>query len=93
MNPHVVDAPEMSQFNELAVAICLHAESDEQWSYVQNKSNQRWLWYVRERFSGRILADTLGKRTDETFRELKDSIAHLPIKYYDTDNWGGYHRE
>jgi len=93
VNPYVVDAVEMSRLNWLEAEVCLHVESDEQWSYVQKKGNQRWPWYIRDRFSGRILAYTLGRRTDETFRELTDSVAHLPIKYYYTDDWGAYHRE
>ena len=26
--------------------VCQEAELDEQWSYVSDKSNQRWLWYA-----------------------------------------------
>ena len=93
VNPEVLGAAEMNELNELEVEVCLHVEADEQWSYVQKKENQRWLWYIRACFSGRILAYTLGKRTDEVFKELQESVAHLPIKCWYTDNWGAYHRQ
>ena len=35
---------------------------------------------------------TLGKRTDATFKALIESVEHLPIQYYYTDNWGAYNR-
>ena len=28
---------------------CDEAKLDEQWSFVQNKSNQRWLWVAYDR--------------------------------------------
>ncbi|MCK5831361.1 MAG: hypothetical protein KAH20_13785 [Methylococcales bacterium] len=28
--------------------VCEEAEIDEQWSFVGNKSNQRWIWYAVE---------------------------------------------
>lgn len=92
MNPYVADALEAGMMGELDAEVCLHVESDEQWSYVGKKSNQRWLWYIRDRNSGIVLAYTLGARTDETFRELADSVAHLPIGHYYTDDWGAYAR-
>lgn len=62
------------------------------WSYVGKKENQRWLWYVIERQSRRVLAFVLGPRTDATYRKL---LALLPPKLLDrcnTDNWGAYDR-
>ena len=43
---------------------------DEFWSFVQNKSNQRWTWYAIERKSGCILAWHNGRRTDKDFLVL-----------------------
>lgn len=40
---------------ELEVEIRFGAELDEFWSFVGNKSNQRWTWYGIERNSGIIL--------------------------------------
>ena len=62
------------------------------WSYVGKKENQRWLWYVIERKSRRVLAFVLGPRTDDTYRKL---LALLPPKLLDrcnTDKWGAYDR-
>jgi len=36
--------------------ICEEAEIDEQWSFVGNKSNQRWIWYAVEHSTNIILA-------------------------------------
>jgi len=35
---------------------CEEAEIDEQWSFVQTKSNQRWLWYAVDHTTNKILA-------------------------------------
>ena len=35
---------------------CYDAELDEQWSFVQNKSNQRWLWVAIDHATGIVLA-------------------------------------
>ena len=45
------------------------AELDEMWSFVQNKSNQRWLWLAINHATGDILAYTFGKRKDAIFKE------------------------
>ena len=44
---------------------------DEQWSYVGNKSNQRWLWYAVDHATNTVLAYVFGKRKDEVFKALK----------------------
>lgn len=58
----------------------------------QNKSNQRWLWYLPERKSGVILAYHQGRRTDESLQALMNKVAHLPIRVCNTDDRGGYSR-
>jgi insertion element IS1 protein InsB len=63
---------------------------DEFWSFVQNKSNQRWTWYAIERLSGCILAWHNGKRTDKDFLVLWDLLKVFDIDKYHTDNWGSY---
>ena len=45
-NPFFVNNEEFSKFEDLEVEIRLEGEMDEFWSYLQNKSNQRWTWYV-----------------------------------------------
>lgn len=94
MPPQVVEGGEMGRLNELEAEICLHVDSDEQWSYVQKQRKQRWLWYIRERFGGRILAYRPGKRTDETFRELHAGIRGTPAhQVLPHRRLGAYYRE
>jgi insertion element IS1 protein InsB len=76
----------------LEVDLYWSTEWDELWSFVGDKSNQRWLWYVLERRSGLILAYHLGRRSDESLQALVDKVAHLPIGICHTDDWGGYSR-
>jgi insertion element IS1 protein InsB len=61
--------------------------ADEFWSYVGDKSNQRWTWYTLKRTSGTILAHHNGKRTDAACQKLIDKLAVFPIRNYYTDNW------
>ena len=49
--------------------ICEEAEIDEQWSFVENKSNQRWIWYVVEHSTHIILASIFGQRKEIVFKE------------------------
>jgi len=77
---------------ELEVDIHLEGEMDEFWSFVQNKSNQRWTWYAIERRSGCILAWHNGKRTDKDFLVLWLLLQSFSVSVYHTDNWGSYSR-
>ena len=63
---------------------------DEFWSFVGDKSNQRWTWYAIERKSGCILAWHNGKRTDKDFLVLWDMLKVFDIDKYFTDDWGSY---
>lgn len=38
--------------------------------FVRSKTNQRWLWWVEEAATGRVVAFVLGRRTYQTFRRL-----------------------
>jgi insertion element IS1 protein InsB len=71
---------------------CDQAEMDEQWSYVGNKSNQRWLWYAVDHATNIVLAYVFGKRKDEVFKELKALLEPFGISRYYTDDWGAYER-
>ena len=75
---------------ELEVEIRLEGEMDEFWSFVQNKSNQRWTWYAIERKSGCILAWHNEKRKDKDFPVLWALLQSFSISVYHTDNWGSY---
>lgn len=68
------------------------AELDEMWSFVQNKSNQRWLWLVINHNTGDILAYTLGKRKDDVFKEFKKILAPFGIAMFYSDDFGSYRR-
>jgi insertion element IS1 protein InsB len=69
---------------------CEAAELDEQWSFVGNKSNQRWLWYAVDHATNTVLAYVFGKRMDTVFQDLKALLAPFNISRYFTDDWGAY---
>ena len=68
----------------------IRTEADEFWSYVGDKSNQRWTWYVIERQTGIILAHQNGKRTDAVCQQLLKKLQVFPIRSYSTDQWQSY---
>jgi len=63
---------------------------DEFWSYMQNKTNQRWTCYAIDKKSGYILAWHNGKRRDKDFLVLWELLKPLNIERYYTDDWGSY---
>jgi insertion element IS1 protein InsB len=71
---------------------CEAAELDEQWSFVGNKSNQRWLWHAVDHATNTVLAYVFGKRKDTVFQHLKALLAPFNISRYYTDDWGAYER-
>ena len=75
---------------EVRLEAAYEAEIDEQWPYVGNKSNQRWLWYAIDHATNTLLAYVFGKRQDEVFQTLKTQLGPYPIVRYYTDNWGAY---
>ena len=83
---------EKEQLGNLEVTIGYTAEMDEFWSFVENKSNQRWTWYAMDKDSGIILSWHNGKRTDEDLQVLLNQMQHIPISKYYTDDWGAYSR-
>ena len=56
---------------ELEVAV---VELDEQWSYVENKKNQQWLWLVFHSRTRQVLAMHVGKRTKEAAEFLLEKL-------------------
>ena len=75
------------------IARCLpgpEAQADEQWSFVGNKGNQRWLWYAIDSATGRVLAFVFGRRTDAVCQSLLDRLAAFNIARFFTDDWGSY---
>ena len=67
-------------------------EWDEFWSYVGCKANQRWTWYLIERYSGIIIGWENGRRQDQVLQRLLDQVSHIPIKICYTDDWPAYSR-
>lgn len=71
----------------------IRLEADEQWSYVQNKGNQRWLWWVEDHDTGQVVAFLFGRRTNQSFRRLLDLLtqAGIQVSRWFTDFWWAYH--
>jgi insertion element IS1 protein InsB len=70
----------------------LVCEMDEQWSYVGNKKQQRWLWYAWLPQLKTVLASTLGARTDDALKRLLPLLKPWNIALYCTDGWEAYQR-
>ena len=49
--------------------VCEEAELDKQWSFVGNKSNQRWLWHAVDHATNTVLTYVFGQRKDIVFKE------------------------
>jgi IS1 family transposase len=77
---------------ELDIIPYCESELDEQWSFVQNKDNQRWLWLAVCHHTGVVIAFVFGKRTDDVFRELKTLLEPFGFRTFYTDHWGAYSR-
>jgi insertion element IS1 protein InsB len=65
-------------------------EVDEQWSYVQNKHNQRWLSYALSRTPKRVIAFHIGKRDDQSCKTLLSKLPVSEIPTFYTDGWLSY---
>ncbi len=65
-------------------------ELDEMWSYVERKKNQSWLWLAYSPKHRQMLGFALGKRTNESLRNLLAKLSELKITRFYTDNWESY---
>lgn len=92
VNPNIRKIGISSDRNIHLGLVCQEAEIDEQWSYVREKSNQRWLWHAIDHATNTVLAYVFGKRKDEVFKELKALLEPFGIKKFFTDDWGAYDR-
>jgi insertion element IS1 protein InsB len=70
----------------------VEAETDEMWSFVGDKSQQRWLWHAIDHHLGAILAYGLAPHEDEAFVKLKDLLEPFGVTQFYTDGWGAYER-
>lgn len=68
----------------------MDVQIDEQWSYVGNKGEQRWLWSAIDAATGRVLSFVFGRRTDEVCEKLLENLKAFNIRKYYTDDWGSY---
>ena len=72
------------------------AEMDEMWSFVQNKDDRRWLWYVIDHGTRETLAYVFGERElngeNEVFLELKALLEPFGITTFYTDGLSTYER-
>ena len=59
---------------------------------MQNKQNQRWLWYALDKITSKVVAYTFGTRGDDTLRSLLDKLRDYQVTFYFTDSWGSYDR-
>ena len=57
----------------------IDVELDEMWSFVGDKSNQRWLWLAIDHKTGETVAFVFGRRKDEVFFKLKKLLGSVPI--------------
>jgi insertion element IS1 protein InsB len=76
--------------NEMNHGVEMTCERDEQWGYVQNTDDQRWLWHVLDTTTNRLLAYVIGPHTDAVFQELYTLLKPFTITHYYTDGWATY---
>ena len=92
VNPNFQGRQTLEEREVSLKACCIEVEADEQWSFVEKKSNQRWIWYAVDHVTNTILAYAFGKRKDAIFKELKDQLSAFNITRYYTDDWEAYER-
>ena len=72
----------------------LVVELDELWTFVERKSQVRWLWTLLERSTRRVLAWVIGNRSEQTAFKLWDSLPLSPLQRlkgtFCTDLWPAY---
>ena len=73
-------------------ALLMHIDTqlDQQWSFVRNKQNQRWLWVAICQYTGQVLAFTFGKRSNQSCQRLMQMLKPFNIGYHQTDDWQSY---
>jgi len=67
-------------------------EVDEMWSFVGSKEHPAWLWYAFEPRSKRIVAWTIGRRTEQTCRRLLKQLSRCQVLRFCTDDWESYQK-
>ena len=68
-------------------------ELDEVWSFVQKKSNKRWLWIALNRRTRQIVAYVIGDRSEKTCRKLWERIPEdYRTAHTYSDFWEAYQK-
>ena len=81
------DIEEKEALAKLEIDICISAECDEQWSYVEHKGNKRWLWYILMKGSRKVLGFVFGDRSQKTFEKLVNLLPEKILDRLDTDGY------
>ena len=71
--------------NDDVLLLPISVEEDEQWSFVGQKSHQRWLWVALNHRTSEILAYTFGERSNQICKRLQKLLAPFSIVKYFTD--------
>ena len=77
---------------EPIVCLPISVEADEQWSYVGNKQNQRWLWVVFGHYTHEVIGYCFGPRTDATLMRLCRLLEPFDVVRWFTDGLSAYQR-
>jgi insertion element IS1 protein InsB len=79
-------------FSGVVLLGCLEVEADELWSFVQKKTNPRWVWLAMDKQTRQILAFHIGDRSRDSAKQL---WAKIPARYREratfyTDQYAAY---
>ncbi len=67
-------------------------ELDEFWSFVQQKSDQRWTWLAWDRHCKQVVAFVNGRRTDANCRLLYRKLSAVEVNRFHSDKWEAYQK-
>ncbi len=86
VNHNILNSIKNHEDIQVVISRCDESELDEMWSFVGNKSQQRWLWHAIDHQTGKILAYVFGRRKDEVFLQLKDLLEPFGIQRFYSDD-------
>jgi len=81
-----------AKFKRSVKLLRLHAEADEMWSFVGEKTNKQWVWMAIDVETRQVIAFYVGDRSRKSARKLWQQI---PVAYrqqasFATDDWEAY---
>ena len=65
---------------------------DEMWSFIGSRKQACWLWYAFDPKTHRVVAWTLGARTDQVCRRLLRQLKDCQVLRFCTDAWESYQK-